>query len=142
MTVGIGNGGRFAAMPLTATQGTTRRHALPTTAGRDGFTLTELIVAIMLLTFGLLALASTAAFLTYEQAASRRAERAATIAASRLELLRLGRCIPTQGTEPIDGLMAAWSVTPSGPTALAVVRVSWMERGVAVAQRYTTGIVC
>lgn len=109
---------------------------------RHGFTLAELIVALMLLTVGLLALASTSAFLAYEHAASGRAERAATIAGSRLEILRAGSCASAQGTETVDGLTAAWSVASSGHTALATVRVSWAERGTAVVQRYASGFTC
>jgi prepilin-type N-terminal cleavage/methylation domain-containing protein len=109
---------------------------------RPGFTLAELIVALMLLTVGLLALASTSAFLTYEHAASGRAERAATIAGSRLEMLRTGRCSATAGAETIDGLTAAWSVASSGHVALATVDVTWTERGVPILQRYTSGYPC
>ena len=108
----------------------------------DGFTLAELIVALMLLTVGLLALASTSAFLTYEYAATGRAERAAAMGGSRLEILRTGSCADAQGTETVDGLTVAWSVAPSGSTALATVHVSWAERGTAVVQRYTSGFGC
>ena len=109
---------------------------------RSGFTLAELIVALMLLTVGLLALASTSAFLTYEHAASGRSEHAATVAGSRLELLRAGRCATAQGTEIVDGLTTAWSVAASEHTALATVRVSWMERGAPIVQRYASGFTC
>jgi len=109
---------------------------------RHGFTLAELIVALVLLTVGLLALASTSAFLTYEHAATGRAERAATIGGSRLEILRTGSCDNAQGTETVDGLTVAWSVAPSGHTALATVHVSWAERGTAVVQRYVSGFTC
>ena len=113
-----------------------------TAPARHGFTLAELIVALMLLTVGLLALASTSAFLTYEHAATGRAERAATIGGSRLEILRTGSCADAQGTEIVDGLNVAWSVAPRGHTALATVHVSWAERGTAVVQRYASGFTC
>jgi prepilin-type N-terminal cleavage/methylation domain-containing protein len=115
---------------------------LPPGRSRHGFTLAELIVALMLLTVGLLALASTSAFLTYEHAATGRAERAASIGGTRLEILRTGSCDNGVGTETVDGLTVAWSVAPSGHTALATVHVSWAERGKTVVQRYASGFTC
>lgn len=109
---------------------------------RRGFSLPELVIALMLLTIGLLALASTSAFLVHQHAASGRAEHAATLAASRLEMLRAGGCTPAEGTETNDGLTSAWSVTLSGALALATVRVSWLERGEPVAHRYESGFPC
>jgi len=112
-------------------------------SSRDGFTLAELVVALGLLTVGLLALASTSAFLTYAHAASGRAEHAAVVGGSRLEMLRAGPCAPEQGAEMIDGLSVAWSLTPSpGGAATATVRVSWNERGLPSAQRYTSAFQC
>ena len=109
---------------------------------RRGFTLAELVVALVLLTIGLLALASTSAFLAYEHAASGRAERAALIAASRLDRLRSGVCAATRGTEIVEGLTVGWSVEPAGRAALAEVRVTWLERGRTVAQHYSGGFPC
>lgn len=113
-----------------------------TASTRRGFTLAELIVALVLLTVGLLALAGTSAFLTYEHAATGRAERAAAIGQSRLEILRFGSCADAQGRESVNGLTIAWSVAPSGRTALARVEISWAERGMAVVQRYASGFTC
>ena len=109
---------------------------------RNGFTLTELIVALMLLTVGLLALASTSAFLTYEYAAAGRAESAAIIAESRLETLRLAGCTAVSGAAVSDGFGSTWSVAIVGTTALATVAVTWTERGESAVQRYATGFVC
>ena len=109
---------------------------------RDGFTLPELIVALMLLTVGLLALAGTSAFLTYEYAASARAERAATLAGTRLEILRLAGCVSSQGSETSEGLTAVWSVILAGRTATASVGVAWNERGTPVVHRYATAFAC
>jgi prepilin-type N-terminal cleavage/methylation domain-containing protein len=109
---------------------------------REGFTLAELIVALMLLTVGLLALASTSAFLTYEYAASARAERAAIVAGTRLETLRLAGCVSSQGTETSEGLTAVWSVILAGRTAIAAVGVAWNERGTPIVHRYATAFAC
>ena len=96
----------------------------------------------MLVTVGLLALASTSAFLTFEHAASGRAERAATLAGSRLEILRAEGCTPSQGTETVDGLTVAWSATMAARTGQAVVRISWVERGSRVVHRYDSAFPC
>ena len=109
---------------------------------RPGFSLPELVVALTLVTIGLLALASISAFLTYEHAASGRAERAATIAGSRLDLLRAAGCTPSRGSEEIDGLTSAWSVTLSGSAALVAASVSWIERDRPVIHRYDGGFPC
>ena len=109
---------------------------------RSGFSLAELIVALMLLTVGLLALASTSAFLTYEYAASGRAEQAAVLAGSRLELLQVGDCTASQGIQTVDGLTAVWSVVPAGHGARATVGVSWMERGRPIVHHFDSGFSC
>ncbi len=114
-----------------------RRHP-----ARRGLTLAELIVALVLHTQGQLALAITTAFLAYEHAASGRAERAAALAGSRLERLRGGVCATAQGVDSADGLTVAWSVAPAGRAALATVRVSWIERGRPLSQRYMSGYPC
>ena len=118
------------------------QHAIRESPRRDGFTLTELIVALMLLTVGLLALASTSAFLTYEHTAAGRAESAAIIAESRLEQLRVAGCTAGDGSGVTDGLRSAWSVVVSGHTAIATVTMSWLERDARVTQRYSTGYPC
>ena len=124
---------RPSAAPATSRQRRTHR---------AGFSLPELVVALVLLTVGLLALASTSVFLTHEHAASGRAERAATLAGSRFEMLRASGCTPAQGTETIDGLTAVWTVTPSTRAALATVRITWRERGAPVTHRYESGFPC
>jgi prepilin-type N-terminal cleavage/methylation domain-containing protein len=109
---------------------------------RHGFSLPELIIAIVLLTVGLLALATTAAFLTREHAASVRAERAASIAGSRLERLRAAGCVSASGVETVDSMHIAWSVSPSGRSALAIVSISWQERATPVRHSYESGFPC
>ena len=116
------------------------RPTLPST--RSGFTLAELTIAIVLLTIGVGALASTAAYVLYETAASRRAEAAANLARTRFDRLRMGACIASSGVEVHAGLTEQWAVTiaPHGASAIAVI--SYDERGRAVMQRYQTAFRC
>lgn len=74
----------------------------PQVSNEQGFTVTEVIIAIVVLSVGLLALASTAALTTRMIGRGQRSAVAATFAARRLELLRPAACVPAQrvdGTE-------------------------------------------
>lgn len=61
-----------------------------------GFTITEVIIAIVVLSVGLLGLASTAALTTRMIGRGQRSAVAATFATQRLELLRPAACIAGQ----------------------------------------------
>jgi len=109
---------------------------------RYGFTLAELIVAIVLLTIGVGALASTAAYSIYGSAASRRTERAAMLARTRLELLRLRPCVSGSDVVAHDGLTERWTVTATPRGAIAVVAITYRERSRAAEQRYESRFPC
>ena len=64
----------------------------PQTPGRGGFTIVELLVAMIILTVGLLALLGTSAFDTRAIMRERNIDYAAIYAARRLELLRVDAC--------------------------------------------------
>jgi len=61
-----------------------------------GFTIIEVIIAIMVLTVGLLGLVTTAALVTRMIARGQRSAVASTFAAQRMERLRIAACIPAQ----------------------------------------------
>jgi|SRR5687768_7817683 len=109
---------------------------------RAGCTLAELVVGIVLLTVGVGALSSTAAWVLHETAASRRAEQAAILGRTRLELLRQGPCVTSSGHTDHDGLAERWTVSASRYGASAAVTVSYRERGHALVQRYQGGFSC
>ena len=69
----------------------------PKAAYRSGFTVVEVLLALMLLVVGMLALASTAAWTTRSVADASRVTRAVSAASSELELL-LGRACRGDGT--------------------------------------------
>jgi prepilin-type N-terminal cleavage/methylation domain-containing protein len=109
---------------------------------RRGFTLAELIVAIVLLTVGLGALASTAAWILREASSSRRTERAAVLARARLELLRFAECNPGSAVVPHGDLVERWSISVESQRAVAVVIVSARDSGRMREQRYQAAYQC
>lgn len=85
-----------------------------------GYTLVETIVALLLFSVGGLALASSAALIGRRLNVDGARERAALIAASRLEVLRASCATATGGAESLEGVELAWSVAPAGVAAIAV----------------------
>lgn len=92
-----------------------------------GFTLVELMVAVVLFEIGLLGLLATTAGVTRMIARARRATLAATFAAQRLERLRLTACVSqTSGSEvrppagrPLDSL--TWRFDAAGDEQWRIV---------------------
>ena len=109
---------------------------------RHGFTLAELIVGVMLLTVGLGALAGTSAWTFRESVSARRVERAANLARSRLELLRLGPCGAASGVEVHGDLIERWSVSQNRLGALATVAIAQRDSGRMREQRYHAAFPC
>lgn len=97
------------------------------TARRDGFTIVEVLFALIILAVGLLAMLTTTAFATRSAVLGRNADLAATFAASRLERLRLTACTtPVAGADTLvrAGQPVAWNswtITPVGVTLVRVV---------------------
>lgn len=112
------------------------------TLDRGGFTLAELIVGVMLLTVGLGALAGTSAWTLRETASARRVERAANLARSRLELLRLGPCGAATGVEMHGDLIERWSVSQARLGAVATVTIAPRDSGRMPEQRYHAAFPC
>lgn len=82
------------------------------TKRNGGFTIVEILVAIMVLTVGLLALVSTAATVTRMIGQGQRYTRASTMALQRFELLRAQDCnVLVDGSETVDGYTVEWTVT-------------------------------
>lgn len=86
---------------------------------RRGFTLVELIVAIVILSVGVLGLASTAAVVTRQIGAGAQQARAAAVAQARFENLRGMSCVdygglPYAGADDVGGFRETWSVIDFG----------------------------
>ena len=81
------------------------------TKSRAGFTIVELIVAMMVFAVGVLGLAATAASVTRLMGGARRQTIAANIAQSRLEKLRASPCgTLTSGADTVRGVINKWTV--------------------------------
>ena len=78
---------------------------------RAGYTLIELIVALLLFSVGGLGLVATSAVIGRELLGNAIRERAGRIAASRLEILAAECSGATAGRETIGGITSDWSVS-------------------------------
>jgi prepilin-type N-terminal cleavage/methylation domain-containing protein len=76
----------------------------------DGYTLVEVVVAILIFTVGALALAGGATVIAHAMNADGMRERATRIAASRLELLRAECSRARSGRELVHTVESNWSV--------------------------------
>ena len=75
----------------------------------SGFTLLETMVAIIILTVGLLAVARVTAMALRLSADGQARWTGALLARSRLELLRSGRCASGSGTDASSGMLLRWT---------------------------------
>ncbi|MGH7664106.1 MAG: type IV pilus modification PilV family protein [Gemmatimonadaceae bacterium] len=90
---------------------------------RTGFTLIEMMVAVMLLAVGMLGLASTAAFVARQMGEARMQSRAATAAMSRFERLRAVDCSTLAGSG--GGAGGAGGGGGAGTSSARGIRESW-----------------
>jgi len=92
-----------------------------------GFTIVEALVAVLILTVGLLGLVTTSGVVTRMIGQGRQATLAAAFASERLEVLRAQACPSGGGSEIRDGVTVAWEVgIPPVPRARTLlVRVQW-----------------
>jgi Tfp pilus assembly protein PilV len=82
---------------------------------RAGFTLVELMVAVLLIDVGLLALVAGSAIVVRRQTEIRIRTAAARAAANRLELLAAGPCANESGSASVErGISESWSASFSG----------------------------
>jgi len=118
--------------------------------GASGFTLVELVIAIVVLTVGLLGLVTTAALVTRMIARGHRSAVAATFAAQRLERLRAQACSNrASGSETLDrGSSAAagneWRFQGTGDSTYRILLVTTYRTsaGRTRADTIETSITC
>jgi prepilin-type N-terminal cleavage/methylation domain-containing protein len=84
----------------------------PHLRARAGFSLPELIVAMMILTVGILALASGSAGVLRQMRAGNQTALAALVAQSRMEMIRSQTCgTLASGSATTRGLSESWTIT-------------------------------
>ena len=111
---------------------------------RDGFTIVELLVAMMMFAVGMLALASTAASVTKMMGGAKRMTIATQVAQSRIERLRSSPCATlASGADTVRGVISSWTVV-RGTRSVAVTEiVSYkMSRAQVATRTYKTTLSC
>ena len=91
------------------------------TRPRTGYTLIEIVVALLLFSVGGLALTATSALVARELSSNGTRERAGRIAATRLEMLRASCRNASNGREYVGRIKSEWSVNFVDSSRLAVV---------------------
>jgi prepilin-type N-terminal cleavage/methylation domain-containing protein len=81
---------------------------------RTGYTLVEVVVALLVFTVGALALAASSAVVAKNMEANALRERAGRIAASRIERIKSECTTATSGAEVLQGVLSEWSVARGG----------------------------
>lgn len=109
-----------------------------------GFTIVEVLVAVLILSVGLLALASTAALVTRMIGQGDRYTEATTLAGRRIEALRARRCSAESGSETQGYFTVTWtstSIMSGRAKQVAVTVTSPTTKGTRTDTFYST-IVC
>ena len=126
-----------------------RQHDAPATA-RAGFTIVEVMVAIVILSIGILGLAATAGVVVRQMTGAVHQSVASTIAYSRMERIRSGNCVamkdssgPTAGVKTRN-VREFWKITGTSGSHMLLVKDSivYMVRGKEKFQRFITEYPC
>ena len=109
------------------------RGAVPAHRPRRGTTMIELVVALMILSIGMLSLTSGTMLLQRLMNGGTMQSRVATSASTRMETIRATSCANiTSGADTVRGIVSRWTTTP--------ISVAGVRRGVNVnlVVQYTT----
>lgn len=95
---------------------------MKTIKNNKGFTIIEIIIAIIVLTVGVLGMVTTAALVTRMIARGQRSAQASAFAGRRLERMRVSACVPAQRSNGSDTLYRGstwvainnWNFTDAG----------------------------
>lgn len=117
---------------------------------RDGFTLVEVMVAIVILSIGILGLAATAGVVVRQMTGAVHQSVAATVAYSRMEKIRTGNCIAMKdSSSPAAGVTTRnvtehWKIVgTSGSHVLLVYdTITYFVRGTLKTQIYNSEYPC
>lgn len=110
---------------------------------RRGFSLVEVMIAIVILATGVLALAASSAAVTRLITQGGGLGRAAAAAEGRVELLRATPCASLSSSSAYDGpYLVTWAVTGSGNLRTVVVTVSYGTGRSTRTDTFNTTISC
>jgi prepilin-type N-terminal cleavage/methylation domain-containing protein len=115
---------------------------------RAGFTIVEVMVAIVILAVGILGLAATASVVTRQMTGAVHQSVAATVAYSRMERIRSGDCMvmkdSTPGPAVTRNVTEHWTITvpPAKQALLVYDTISYMVRGKAKKQFFYSEFPC
>ncbi len=108
----------------------------PSGAAHPGFTLVEVLVAVLLLTIVLLALEGSAAATLRELADSQREMLATRLAERQREQAFAAACTMSAGIDTANGVGASWRATPIGQQARLTQHTSFDTRSGTRQQSY------
>ncbi|HWE44261.1 MAG TPA: prepilin-type N-terminal cleavage/methylation domain-containing protein [Gemmatimonadaceae bacterium] len=119
-------------------------------AARRGFTIVEVMVAIVILSIGILALAATAGVVVRQMTGAVHQSVASTIAYSRMERIRSGNCVAMKDSSgPAAGVKTRnvtefWRIkgTPGSHMLLVTDSIVFIVRGKQKFQKYITEYPC
>lgn len=106
-----------------------------------GYTLVEVIVAILVFTVGALALAASSALVARAMASNAERDRATRVAVSRIEVVRSQCPTATTGRETIDHLQSDWVVS-RGQSVIMVTESVRCLGPVPCAKSYRAAVWC
>lgn len=129
---------------MSAFRPSRRRRPVVAPGCRGGFTLVELMVALMVFVVGVLAVTGSSAVVMTMVGGSQRRTIAASVAESRLELMRAQSCAShSSGYAQTRGVAETWTVVPVALADDVTVRVTFASSGGNVtSQTYRTYIPC
>ena len=129
---------------MSAFRQSSRRRPVVSLGCRAGFTLVELMVALMVFVVGVLAVTGSSAVVMTMVGGSQRRTIAAAVAESRVEQLRAQSCTAhASGYAQTRGVAETWSVVPVALADDVTVRVTFPSSGGNVtSQIYRTYIPC
>lgn len=112
---------------------------------RNGFTILEVLVAVMVLTVGILAMASTAALVTRMIGQGQRYSEVSAVASQRIEMMRSRSCSAlANGSATSGAYVLTWtvdSVAAGKARSVQVIVVSPVVRGTR-ADTFATTLPC
>jgi type IV pilus assembly protein PilV len=116
----------------------------PRSPRRGGFTLVEVMVAMLIFTVGLLGLATTSAVVIKQMGDAGRMGIAASVAQARMEKLRVAPCNTAiaSRTDTTRGIITTYSLTTQTRSSRIDVTVRYNTRNGSRTQSYRSTIPC